>query len=241
MKRIPIFVIAATIAVGVSATHLANHIRASSREEWAAPTGQTHDRTRPQSSPRQKVLDRKAPSTHDWSERTARRYMQVARSAKLADLNVPISSLYQLTAPSTPPTVRDAVVKKAKTTKVTHQEVTQAVTAAKPVSEKPRTVVVQHTRTTSEPRKAVVQQRKVEPVSEPKPDEAPPNFLLFTSRVEAHCSFLFEREPEEWRAAIRHKADMPAELRDRVASALKAVVDQAIAMIAEFEETRTTH
>src|SRR5215470_5019160 len=31
----------------------------------AAPTGQTHDRTRPQSSPRQKVLDRTAPSTHD--------------------------------------------------------------------------------------------------------------------------------------------------------------------------------
>jgi hypothetical protein len=26
----------------------------------AAPTGQTHDCTRPQSSPRQKVLDRKA-------------------------------------------------------------------------------------------------------------------------------------------------------------------------------------
>ena len=45
---------------------LANHIRASSRENrMAAPTGQTHDRTRPQSSPRQKVLDRTAPSTHD--------------------------------------------------------------------------------------------------------------------------------------------------------------------------------
>jgi hypothetical protein len=34
-------------------THLANHIRASSRQGMAASTGQTHDCTRPQSSPRQ--------------------------------------------------------------------------------------------------------------------------------------------------------------------------------------------
>jgi hypothetical protein len=34
-------------------THLANHIRASSFEEWLHQTGQTHDCTRPPSSSRQ--------------------------------------------------------------------------------------------------------------------------------------------------------------------------------------------
>jgi len=46
-------------------THLANHIRASSREEWLHQQARHMTCTRPQSSPRQKVLDRKAPSTHD--------------------------------------------------------------------------------------------------------------------------------------------------------------------------------
>jgi hypothetical protein len=32
-------------------THLANHIRASSPKQWLHQTGQTHDCTRPQSSP----------------------------------------------------------------------------------------------------------------------------------------------------------------------------------------------
>jgi len=55
-------------------THLANHIRASSREEWLHQQARHMTCTRPQSSPRQKVLDRKAPSTHDpmrpWLART---------------------------------------------------------------------------------------------------------------------------------------------------------------------------
>jgi hypothetical protein len=53
-----------------------------------------------------------------WSERTARRFMQahefaLAKSDKLADLNIGISSLHLLAAPSTPKEAVDEVVERA--------------------------------------------------------------------------------------------------------------------------------
>ena len=155
--------------------------------------------------------------------------MQVARqgqSANLADLNVPISSLYQLTAPSTPEAARKTVAKKAKVAKVTHREIVETVAAAKPVTQKPRTQPVR-----MEPPTYQLEHAERDP-------EELPNFLLFVSRVEARASSLFEREPDEWQAATKHKADMPTELRDRLTDCLKALVDRAIVLIAEFEEVR---
>ena len=81
--------------------------------------------------------------------------MQVARqgkSAKLADLNMPISAMYQITARSVPEPTRKAITKKAATTKVTHREVVETVRAAKPVTKprlvstaEPPTYQIQHT------------------------------------------------------------------------------------------------
>src|SRR5262245_62282837 len=46
-------------------THLANHIRASSREEWLHQQARHMTASRPQSSSRKSALDAAAPSTHD--------------------------------------------------------------------------------------------------------------------------------------------------------------------------------
>jgi hypothetical protein len=51
-----------------------------------------------------------------WKENTARNFMRVAelaKSAKFEDLNVPVSGLYLLAAPSTPDSVRDDVLRRA--------------------------------------------------------------------------------------------------------------------------------
>jgi hypothetical protein len=51
-----------------------------------------------------------------WKEDTARRFMRVfelSKSRKLLDLNVPVSALYLLAAPSTPEKARDAVLERA--------------------------------------------------------------------------------------------------------------------------------
>ena len=70
--------------------------------------------------------------------------MQVAKAEKhinFTDLNVPISSSHQLAAPSTPDTVREAVLKKAAKGKVKHKEVVETVRDTKPKSEaKPNSV-----------------------------------------------------------------------------------------------------
>ena len=73
-----------------------------------------------------------------WSESAALKFMQVGKAEKhinFTDLNVPISSVYQLAAPSTPDTVREAVVKKAAKGKVKHKEVLETVRDTKPKSE----------------------------------------------------------------------------------------------------------
>jgi hypothetical protein len=54
-----------------------------------------------------------------WSERTARRFMQahefaLAKSDKLADLNIGVSSLCLLAAPSTPKEAADEIIERAK-------------------------------------------------------------------------------------------------------------------------------
>jgi hypothetical protein len=52
-----------------------------------------------------------------WSERTAQNFMQVhelsLKAANIADLNLPVSALYQLAAPSTPEAVRDDILVRA--------------------------------------------------------------------------------------------------------------------------------
>jgi hypothetical protein len=53
----------------------------------------------------------------DWSESTARRLMQIyelGKSVKLTDLKLPLSTLYLLTAPSTPEKARDEVLARAR-------------------------------------------------------------------------------------------------------------------------------
>lgn len=72
-----------------------------------------------------------------WSERAARRMMEVAisfKTANLADLQtIAPSALYLLASDSTPPEVREAVLEKAKNGKpVTHKEVKTAVEKSAP-------------------------------------------------------------------------------------------------------------
>jgi hypothetical protein len=69
-----------------------------------------------------------------WSENTALRFMRAhelsssLKSAKLADLEIPVSGLYLLAAPSTPPEVVDAVIERAKAGEhPKHAEIVQAI------------------------------------------------------------------------------------------------------------------
>ena len=70
-----------------------------------------------------------------WQERTARNFISVyeaSKSADFADLNLPVSALYLLSAPSTPPEARDALLDRAATgEKLTHAEIKQTITATK--------------------------------------------------------------------------------------------------------------
>ena len=166
------------------------------------------------------------------SDRTAQRFMAVARqgrSANLSDLNMPISAMYQITARSVPEPAREAIVEKAKTAKVTHREVVETVRATKSSLEKPRPVAVQPAKT--EPPTAQIQHTE--------PADAPFNWLLFVSRAETNSRF-FERNQEEWQAAILQSSQMPPELRGRLLDCLATLVDQADTMIATFE-VPTTH
>ncbi len=73
-----------------------------------------------------------------WSETTARRFMQFhalakAKSSKLADLDLPLSGLYLLAAPSTPPAVCDEIIDRAgRGEKVKHGEIVERVRGQKP-------------------------------------------------------------------------------------------------------------
>jgi hypothetical protein len=71
-----------------------------------------------------------------WDERTAQRFLNVAelsaKSDKLSDLNLPVSGLYLLAAPSTPEETRAAVIERAeKGEKLTLADVKSAVDAAR--------------------------------------------------------------------------------------------------------------
>jgi hypothetical protein len=71
-----------------------------------------------------------------WSQDTAERFMRLAADPvefrKLRNLNLPVSSIYLLTAPSTPPEVREKIIDRAsKGEKVEHDTVVAAVKAAK--------------------------------------------------------------------------------------------------------------
>jgi hypothetical protein len=52
-----------------------------------------------------------------WDERTAQRFMSVqelaSKSDNLSDLNLPLSALYMLAAPSIPPEARDEIIARA--------------------------------------------------------------------------------------------------------------------------------
>jgi hypothetical protein len=67
-----------------------------------------------------------------WAENTALNFMRVhalsLKSANFADLSLPISGLYQLAAPSTPPEVVDEMIDRARSgERVTHAEIAQAI------------------------------------------------------------------------------------------------------------------
>jgi hypothetical protein len=69
-----------------------------------------------------------------WSEDTAERYMKLAddRFRKLRNLSLPVSCLYLLTAPGTPPEVRQSVIKRAASgEKISHAEIKAAVGEAR--------------------------------------------------------------------------------------------------------------
>jgi Protein of unknown function (DUF3102) len=62
-----------------------------------------------------------------WTDKTAERFMSVYRLGtkidNLSDLQVPVSSLYLLAAPSTPEAARDAVIEVATDGRLTHAQV----------------------------------------------------------------------------------------------------------------------
>ncbi len=70
-----------------------------------------------------------------WSDKTAERYMQVAalKFDNLSNIDLPVSSLYLLAAPSTPDEVRDEVIDRVKSgEKVSHEKVKEKIAKAKP-------------------------------------------------------------------------------------------------------------
>ena len=70
-----------------------------------------------------------------WSERAAQNFISVheasTKYANFADLDVPVSSLYLLAAPSTPPAARQAVIAAAADDRLTHEQVKEMVAKAK--------------------------------------------------------------------------------------------------------------
>jgi hypothetical protein len=66
-----------------------------------------------------------------WTEQTALNFMRVhelSKSKNFLDLSIPVSGLYLLAAPSTPPEVVDEVIDRAKSgERVTHAEIAQAI------------------------------------------------------------------------------------------------------------------
>jgi hypothetical protein len=67
--------------------------------------------------------------------------MRIAENPKrFSDLNMPISAIYQLAAPSVPDTVRDEIIEDARERKVPHRETVQRIAAARPDPERPRSV-----------------------------------------------------------------------------------------------------
>ena len=74
-----------------------------------------------------------------WEERTARNFMAVhemSKSANFADLSIPVSGLYLLSAPSTPQAARDEVRELAKSGPVSHQQVKRVINRHKSVKGK---------------------------------------------------------------------------------------------------------
>jgi hypothetical protein len=73
-------------------------------------------------------------SEFGWSADTAQRFMRVAddKNRTVRSLDLPVKSMYLLTAPKTPQAARDAVIEKTKTTKLKHKDVAKIVKDAKP-------------------------------------------------------------------------------------------------------------
>jgi hypothetical protein len=77
-----------------------------------------------------------------WAEQTARNFVQVyerSKSTNFGYLDLPVSSLYLLAAPSTPETAVEALVERAKTgEKVTGAEVKKIIHEARTKQSSPR-------------------------------------------------------------------------------------------------------
>ena len=140
----------------------------------------------------------------DWSEASARNFMRIAADPqRVADLRLPVRSLYLLTAPSTPPAVRDAVVEKAKAGKVTtHRQVVETIRDARP--ERPRTVEIER-RPEPKPAPMINGSAKSARV-------APAGFADVVHTFAAITLHLFNRERLQ---ALEHPL-LPPELRQRV-------------------------
>lgn len=101
----------------------------------------------------------------EWSEDTAQRMMRAAEFVKnrnLRDLKIAPSALYMLAAPSTPEPVREEVIKAARAgRKITHAEVKQATTRAKPAKA---------------PKKPSAAAPNPQPPAAPPPEPEPPKY-----------------------------------------------------------------
>jgi hypothetical protein len=78
-----------------------------------------------------------------WAERTAQRYMSVyelaGKNDKLSEIDLPVSALYLLAAPSTPDAARDEILERAEAgEKILHAEVREKVARAKSTDTKVR-------------------------------------------------------------------------------------------------------
>jgi len=159
------------------------------------------------------------------------RLAREGRNDNLSDLDMPISALYQVTARSTPPAVRDAVIEKARTAKVTYRETNEAVRASRPITE-PRIV---ETRSTMNGLAEMVASAVTAPELEDRAPRSTPN-----SRLEADA----RKELDVLVAISVHFLNrqrrallmpLPTELRERLLSCLKDMADQVNDFIADVE------
>jgi Protein of unknown function (DUF3102) len=136
----------------------------------------------------------------DWAETTARRFIQVyelaeTKSANLADLNLPISGLYLLAAPSAPSEVRDDIFNRAaEGEKIRHKDIADAVKDARKPPSAPRA---------------------------PTPPAAPPPLPLPSNKQNGGASMIVDSQVEQ---AADHFSDFAGDRRARERGVITTLV-----------------